>query len=214
MEHNPIIRNGWIEVITGCVFSGKSDEGSKRITKECYAKGRNVLILTPNTGRRKITICHSGEEVDTKDQFVSRAGKSHPAFEIPHDNPEKVFELLKEGTTTVVFEEAQFFNKTLIDVCHCLATKYKLRVIVIGLDKDLFNRGFGSMPELMIAAESVKKELATCLHCGSQNANSSWLPPKYWKELKEGNILPGDAFEPACRSCYSDLKEEHGLPQL
>lgn len=201
-----------IEVVVGCVFAGKSDEGSKRVARELHSKRRKVLIFTPDRARREVTICQNGETVDTKDQMVSRSGKKHPAIEIPWDHPEAVFSYLTPDVTTVVFEEAHFFSPTLIIVCHDLAYKYHKRVIVLGLDKDFRNRGFGPVPSIMVDAERVTKELATCVKCGSPNANNSWLPKKFWKKLRDGNQLPGDAFEPTCRICYHNLVEKYGLP--
>jgi len=204
--------DGSIEVIVGCVFSGKSDEGSKRIVREMYSKRRSVLIFTPDRGRREVVICHNGETVNTKDQMVSRSGKKHPAIEIPWAEPEVAFSHMTPRITTMVFEEAQFFSSALIDVCHALAYKHRKRVIVMGLDKDFRNRGFGPVPGIMVDAERVSKELATCIKCGNPNANNSWLPPRFWNDLRDGNQLPGDAFEPTCRICYHKLVEKYGLP--
>lgn len=207
-----MFRGGWIELIVGCVFSGKTDEGDVRIVKETYSKIRRVIIFTPDRGRRTVKICHNGENVDTKDKMVSRSGKTRPAIEIPWDHPEVVFNYMTDDITTVVFEEAQFFSRALVAVCRTLAGKYQKRVIIIGLDKDCCNHGFGPIPELMVDAEIVDKELATCVKCGSMNANCSWLPPEYWKDLQDGNLLPGDAFEPVCRACFDELVEQFGLP--
>ena len=218
MPEQGMIRDGWIEVVVGCMFSGKSNEAAKRVEKEMFSRDRTVLIFTPRQGRRKVTITTNGKKQSNKNKLLSRAGKAFKAIEFDGGKPDQIITRVKRTLagggkiTTVAIEEGHFCAPELVRVCKTLAEKFMLRVIVMGLDKDFRNRGFGPVPGIMVDAERVSKELATCIKCGNPNANNSWLPPRFWNDLRDGNQLPGDAFEPTCRICYHKLVEKYGLP--
>jgi len=216
MQSNGMIREGWIEVVVGCMFSGKSDESGKRIEREKRSKFRNVLNFVPIEARREVELSN-GEKVDTTEKVVSRSGKIFQAVEFERKKPEQILDYVKKHLaqglklTTVAIEEAHFCEPTLLDVVRTLAEVYKLRVIVVGLDQDFAGNGFGPIPSIMAEAEFVKKELAVCTMCGSQNASKSWLDPEAQKDAK-GNILVGsDPYAAVCRHCHRDLRERYGM---
>jgi len=203
-------QDGWIEVICGCMFSGKSTEAAKRIAKELLAKNREVLIFVPQEARREITLSDSGTSVSTSGKLVSRNGKSFEAIEFPKDHPSYILQYIENYNrpiTTVVIEEAHFAHFSLVQVCKHLAEDYKLRVIVVGLDQTFDDEGFGPIPALMVEAEFVTKELAVCVECGSQTANKSWLDQNVRSQLA-GKILVGDEqYVALCRHCKNRYKK-------
>lgn len=208
--NNPLSNQGWIEVICGCMFSGKSTEGAKRVTKEILAKNRKPIIFVPIEARRKVTITETGEIIDTVGKMVSRTGKVFEAIEFNKDNPNEIINYLNNSqsqATTVVIEEAHFCNNNLVDVCKHLAETLKLRVIVVGLDQTFDDQGFGPIPALMVEAEFITKELAVCVECGSQSANKSWLDTRARDQL-QGKILVGDEqYLALCRHCKKKFRE-------
>jgi len=211
-----LVRPGWIEVIVGCMFSGKSGEGAKRVIKELLSKIRKPLIFTPIQARRKVTLAETGEEVDTTGKMVSRNGKVFSAIEFDGDHPEQILEIVRQqpDTTTVIIEESHFCSDDLVRVCKVLAEELRLRVIVIGLDQTFRGQGFGPMPALLAEAEMIHKELAVCTECGSQNASKSWLDTRAHDQVEEGERLAGDKqYQAVCRHCFNKLVEEYGLPQ-
>lgn len=207
-------KDGWIEVICGCMFSGKSTEAAKRVAKELLAKNREVLIFTPQESKREITLSESGTTVNTAGKLVSRNGKVFNAIEFPKDQPSYILQYIESQNkpiTTVVIEEAHFCHFSLVPVCKRLAEDYKLRVIVVGLDQTFDDEGFGPVPALMVEAEFVTKELAVCVECGSQTANKSWLDKNARQQL-EGKILVGDSqYIALCRHCKNKFKKEYGI---
>lgn len=209
INHANLMQNGWIEVICGCMFSGKSSEGAKRISKELLAKNRELKIFIPVESRREVTLTQNGEKVNTAGKMISRTGKMFEAIEFPKDQPEIILEHIDNAErkpTTVVIEEAHFCAPSLVDICKKLAEEYKLRVIVIGLDQTFEDKGFGPIPALMVEAEFVSKELAVCVNCGSQNASKSWLDPRAREQL-QGDVLIGDEqYVALCRHCKKSMQ--------
>ena len=202
-----LLKPGWIEVITGCMFSGKTTEGAKRATKEKLAKNRQLLIFSPFEARRQVTIAGDEQTLDTAKKMVSRAGKTFDALEFPKAEPEKILEAITPDITTVIIEEAHFCAMTLLEVCKTLAEKFHLRVIVIGLDQTFSGEPFGPIPRLMVEAEFITKELAVCSHCGSHGASKSWLDSRELTNLKDGKILVGDEqYLALCRHCYKEFQ--------
>ncbi len=147
MKHN----HGSVEVITGSMFSGKTDELIRRLRRATIAK-QKVQVFKPMIDNR-----YSVEKVTSHDGNVFEA--------IPIENSSFVFENLKEDTTVVAIDEAQFFDNGIIQVVHMLAEK-GVRVIAAGLDMDFRGEPFGPMPTLMARAESVQKLQAICVKCG------------------------------------------------
>jgi len=220
MPEQGMIRDGWIEVVVGCMFSGKSNEAAKRVEKEMFSRDRTVLIFTPRQGRRKVTITTNGKKQSNKNKLLSRAGKAFKAIEFDGGKPDQIITRVKRTLagggkiTTVAIEEGHFCAPELVRVCKTLAEKFMLRVIVAGLDQTFAGDGFGPIPALMVEAEYVTKELAVCTQCGSQNASKSWLDTRVKAKVKKGEILVGDKqYAAVCRHCYNKLVQKYGAPK-
>ena len=178
-------RRGWIEVITGSMFSGKTEELIRRLKRARFAN-QSVEIFKPIIDTR-----YSEEEVVSHD---SNAIKSTPV-----DSAGNILLLASNSVDVVGIDEAQFFDKGLAGVCDELANQ-GIRVIVAGLDMDFRGKPFGPIPDLMAAAEYVTKVHAICLRCGNLAQYS------YRKAADEKLVLLGekDAYEPLCRVCYNE----------
>jgi len=174
---------GWIEVVAGSMFSGKTEELIRRMRRAEYA-GQNVEIFKPATDIR-----YDEENVVSHDRREIRSTPVETSNNI----------LLLTGDTEVVgIDEAQFFDDGLIDVCNTLATQGK-RVIIAGLDMDFTGKPFGPMPALMAIAEYVTKVHAICMRCGN-------LAQYSYRKIKSNElVLLGevDEYEPLCRKCYT-----------
>jgi thymidine kinase len=175
-------RSGWIEVICGSMFSGKTEELIRRL-KRAKIANQKVEIFKP--------------KIDTRydiQRVVSHDDNS--VLAIPVEHPDRLLEL-SEGTAVVGIDEAQFFEKEITDVCQALALQGK-RVIVAGLDMDYKGRPFGPMPDLLAVAEYITKVHAICQHCGNLATHS------YRLAFDENTVLIGekDAYEARCRTCY------------
>lgn len=182
-------RRGWIEVITGSMFSGKTEELIRRLKRARFAN-QSVEIFKPIIDTR-----YSQEEVVSHD---ANAIKSTPV-----DSAGNILLLASNSVDVVGIDEAQFFDKGLAEVCENLANQ-GIRVIVAGLDMDFRGKPFGPMPDLLAAAEYVTKVHAICLRCGNLAQYS------YRKAANEKLVLLGekDAYEPLCRVCYNEATEK------
>jgi len=177
---------GWIEVITGSMFSGKTEELIRRLRRARIAR-QKVEIFKP-----RIEVRYSVEEVVSHDENTIHS--------TPVDSSANIL-LLASGVEVVGIDEAQFFDMGLIGVCNQLANS-GIRVIVAGLDMDYKGVPFGPMPGLLSIAEYVTKVHAICVRCGSL-AN-------YTHRLSEDDQLivlgETDIYEPLCRVCYTKEK--------
>ena len=175
-------RSGWIEVICGSMFSGKTEELIRRL-KRAKIANQKVEIYKPRLDNRYDT-----------DKVVSHDANS--IFSTPIN---KAVDLLKhtEGVNVIGVDEAQFFDMALVDVCQQLAIK-GIRVIVAGLDMDYKGIPFGPMPYLLAVAEYITKVHAICQHCGNLATHS------YRKVANQDQVMLGekDSYEPRCRTCY------------
>jgi thymidine kinase len=174
---------GSIEVICGSMFSGKTEELIRRLSRARIAKLK-VEIFSPKADTRY------GEE----------AIISHNANKItstPVDSASAIL-LLASDAHVIGVDEAQFFDDELPEVCSILANR-GIRVIVAGLDMDFKGRPFGPMPAIMAIAESVTKLQAVCVQCGNPALYSYRLIPD------DARILLGEqeSYEPRCRVCYN-----------
>ena len=176
-------RSGWIEVITGCMFSGKTEELIRRIRRATIAN-QKVTIFKPKKDDR-----YSDEEV------VSH--NDNAIASIPVDHCRDII-VKVEDYEVVGIDEAQFFSMDLVKVCEQLALN-GVRVIIAGLDLDFRGQPFGPMPHLLAIAEYVTKVHAICPHCGNLATHS------YRLTEDQNTVLLGekDAYEPRCRTCYS-----------
>lgn len=176
-------RSGWIEVITGSMFSGKTEELIRRLRRAQFANQR-IAIFKPK-----------------KDVRYNRiAVVSHDENSLSSKPVESSMEILMvdRNVQVVGIDEAQFFDSDLPGVCEKLAI-LGMRVIVAGLDMDFKGRPFGPMPALMAIAEYVTKVHAICPHCGSLATHSYRLT-----EEQETVVLgEKDKYEPRCRVCYN-----------
>ena len=145
-------REGWIEVISGCMFAGKTEELIRRINVLSYAK-KNIIVFKPKIDNR-----YSDSEI------VSHSGAKVPCLVV--EKAQDILKKIEADTEVVAIDEVQFFDKDIVEVCEYLADK-GIRVMVAGLDKDFRGESFGVMPELLTRAEFVTKLTAVCAKCGA-----------------------------------------------
>lgn len=176
-------RSGWIEVVCGSMFSGKTEELLRRL-KRARIANMHVEIFKPATDTRY----HDSHVVSHDDNHVT----SHP---VGHSRD--ILKLLGDADVVGV-DEAQFFDEELTAVCEEMA-RQGVRVIVAGLDMDFKGRPFGPMPQLLAVAEYITKLHAICPHCGNLATHS------YRLQADDSQVLLGekDTYEPRCRTCYS-----------
>ena len=177
---------GWVEVICGSMFSGKTEELIRRLKRAKFAN-QHVEIFKP-----KIDVRYSEEEV------VSHEGNS--IMSTPVDSSEAIL-LLTSNVDVVGIDEAQFFDEGIVDVVQTLANR-GIRVIVAGLDMDYLGKPFGPMPTLMAIAEYVTKVHAICVRCGDLAQHSHRLS----KSDKLVELGEKDIYEPICRHCFNKLR--------
>ena len=178
------VKSGWIEVITGSMFSGKSEELIRRLRRAQIAKQR-VQIFKP--------------AID--DRFSDAEIVSHSEMKLPSTNvatSHDLFAQVHEDTEVVGIDEGQFFDSDLPAVCGRLANAGK-RVIVAGLDQDYLGKPFEPMPQLLATAEYITKTLAICMVCGG--------PANHTQRLvaSKERVLVGatGTYEARCRHCWS-----------
>jgi len=187
----PITHNGkigWIEVIVGCMFSGKTEELIKRLRRERIA------------GVKVVNIKHVNDKRYSDDYMDSHSGQQIECVLV--NNTEDIFEL-SEGAQVVGIDEGQFFDSTLTSVCEKLASQGK-RVIVAGLDTDYRGLPFGPMPELMLKAEFITKTLAVCMKCRNHNAI---FTQRVTKEKETVVVGEKDKYQARCRNCFEPPEE-------
>lgn len=176
-------RSGWIEVITGSMFSGKTEELIRRLRRTQFAN-QNLVIYKPHKDNR-----YSKDKVVSHDEnFLESMVVKHSKdiLEVPRD------------INVVGIDEAQFFDMDLPVVCEKLALS-GIRVIIAGLDMDFRGLPFGPIPSLMAISEYVTKVHAICPHCGNLATHSYRLSD----ETETVVLGEKDKYEPRCRVCYS-----------
>jgi thymidine kinase len=178
----PLPRSGWIEVIAGSMYSGKTEELIRRLRRAQIARQR-VEIFKP--------------QID--DRYSLDAIVSHSELRIPSRSVRSAREILRwaDEAEVIGIDEGQFLGPGLVRVCDLLARRGK-RVIVAGLDQDYRGRPFEPMPELLAVAEYITKTLAICMVCGAP-ANRT-----YRKKNRGGRVVVGgtDLYEARCRRCF------------
>ncbi|TLS36701.1 thymidine kinase [Pseudalkalibacillus caeni] len=189
-------RPGWIEVICGSMFSGKSEELIRRVKRATYAK-QKVNVFKP-----KIDDRYSEEAV------VSHNGMSVMA--VPVENSLDIFDLLVDDVEIVAIDEVQFFDEDITMVAQKLADQ-GVRVIVAGLDQDFRGESFGQMPQLLTMAEFVTKLQAICVSCGSPASRTQRLIDGDPAHYEDPIILVGasESYEPRCRHCHEVPGKSH-----
>jgi thymidine kinase len=182
-------KGGWIEIICGSMFSGKTEELLRRVRRAEIAR-QHVQVFKPKLDNRY-----------AMSQVASHDGGQTPAEVI--ERAEEVLRKLRPDTTVVAIDEAQFFDWKVADVARLLADR-GLRVIVTGLDLDFRGEPFGPMPLLMAEAELVDKLQAICVVCGAPASRTQRLingqPANYGDPI----ILVGasEVYEARCRDCH------------
>jgi thymidine kinase len=185
---------GWIEVITGCMFSGKTEELIRRIRRAQYAR-QPVVVFKPGIDARYAA-----------DSVGSHSGMRLRSFNI--DRAEQITELVSDAMV-VGIDEGQFLGPALPGICERLANEGR-RVIVAGLDTDYLGRPFEPMPHLMAIAEYITKNLAICVACGNPADRSQRVVNR------DSRFLVGetDAYEARCRLHWDPSNFEPVQQQL
>ncbi len=186
-DNNNSKRTGWIEVVCGSMFSGKTEELLRRLTRARIAR-QKVEVFKPGIDKR-----YDEEDVVSHDSKKSSS--------IPVENAAQIL-FYAEDFEVVGIDEAQFFGDELVSVCNELADNGK-RVIVAGLDMDYLGKPFGPIPQLLATAEYVTKVHAICMKCGNL-ANYSHRTVKNDKLVVLGET---DAYELLCRKCFLEMKK-------
>jgi thymidine kinase len=185
-EHLSILHRstpGWIEVIAGSMFSGKSEELIRRLRRAKIAR-QKVQVFKPAIDNRY-----------SHDHIVSHSEMRHESNVV--ERAEEILARVEPHTDVVGIDEGQFFDNHLIEVANTLAAR-GVRVIIAGLDQDYTGKPFDPMPQLLAIAEYITKTHAICVRCGQ--------PANYSQRIVdvEGQVVvgAGDAYEARCRRCF------------
>lgn len=182
-------KDGWLEVICGCMFAGKTEELIRRINRIKYAK-KTIIVFKPVIDDRydkTQVVSHSNQRVDS----------------IPIKNSSEVFNHLTSLPYAVAFDEAQFFDEGLIEVADRLANS-GVRVIAAGLDQDFRGEPFGIMPTLIAKAEYVTKLQGICMVCGAPATRTQRIINGHPADYDDPTILvsASEKYESRCRHCH------------
>ena len=183
------INTGWIEVICGPMFSGKTEELIRRLVRAQIAK-QKVAIFKPSIDHRF-----------AEDFIVSHNNRKIKSIQVK--NTDTIMNH-KEKADVFGIDEAQFFDISIVDVCRILANTGK-RVVVAGLEKDYLANSFGPMPQIMVDAEYITKVNAICMNCGDPANFSHRISP----EEKQVVVGETDKYEALCRRCYINMMGEN-----
>ncbi|MBX5483440.1 MAG: thymidine kinase [Myxococcaceae bacterium] len=185
---------GWIEVVCGPMFSGKTEELIRRIKRAVYGK-QKVQVFKPKLDNR-----YDDTQVVSHSQLR--------LVSTPIDRAEEIFYHLDPETKVVGIDEVQFLGPDVVQVCEALASR-GLRVICAGLDQDYRGRPFEPMPQLLAVAEYVTKVHAICVVCGNPANRSQRITPSPERVL----VGAADAYEARCRKCHVPEPVEATPPQ-
>ncbi len=174
---------GWIEVIVGSMFSGKSEELIRRLRRASIAR-QKVQVFKPKIDNRY-----------SIDEIISHSGMSHVSR--PVMTAAEMMSLIEPDTQVVGIDEGQFFDMGLVDAANKLANSGR-RVIIAGLDQDYMGRPFEPMPQLLAIAEFITKTHAICVKCGAM-ANYSQRISTSTERIEVGAT---DKYEARCRRCF------------
>lgn len=179
---------GWVEVVCGCMFSGKTEELIRRMTRAQIAR-QKLQVFKPAIDVRyglEVVASHNSNTIHSQ----------------PVENSLEILSHLADGTRVVGIDEAQFFDNGIVEVVERLALR-GIRVVVAGLDMDYLGRPFGPMPQLLAIAEQVTKLSAICVVCGAPATRSQRISPQ------EDTVLVGahDSYEARCRAHHQPEPE-------
>lgn len=187
-------REGWLEVICGCMFAGKTEELIRRINVLSYAR-KNILVFKPKIDDRYSTT-----------EIASHAGSKVPCIVI--SKAKEILNHVNYDTDVVAIDEVQFFDEDVVDICEYLADS-GLRVMVAGLDKDFRGEPFGVLPDLLTRAEFVTKLTAVCAKCGAPATRTQRIINGKPASFNDPIVLVGakEAYEPRCRHCHEIVEK-------
>jgi thymidine kinase len=193
---------GWIEVICGVMFSGKSEELIRRVRRAIIAKKRVQVFKS-----------HLDERYEGIYRISSHDGRSVDA--VPVDTPDQIGRLIDEDTQVVAIDEAQFLDATIVELVTSLANN-GIRVICAGTDNDFRGEPFGPMPQLLSVAEIVDKLHAICVICGNPASRNQRLIGGKPARYDSPTIMVGstEAYEARCRSCHSVPRRDEDQVRL
>ncbi len=183
---------GWIEVICGSMFSGKTEELIRRVKRAVIAR-QQVQVFKPILDDR-----YSAEKVSSHDGLHWDA--------VAVSSARQILDLVRDSTDVVAIDEAQFFDWAVVEVCEQMAQRGK-RVIITGLDMDFRGEPFGPMPVLMAQAEMVDKLQAICAVCGAPASRTQRLIDGRPANYDDPQILVGanEVYQARCRHCHEVL---------
>lgn len=186
---------GWVEVICGPMFAGKTEELIRRTTRMEFAK-KNFLVFKPVIDQR-----YSMNEVVSHSKYKKKA--------INISDPKDIYNYLSLDTQAVVIDEVQFFDEKMIDVISDLAN-HGLRVICAGLDLDFKGQPFGIIPSLLAIAERITKLSAICVCCGAEATRTQRIINGKEAYIDDPIVLVGakESYEARCRKCHKVLIRE------
>ena len=193
---------GWIEVICGVMFSGKSEELIRRVRRAIIAK-KKVQVFKSHLDERYAGIyrisSHDGRSVDA----------------VPIDTPDQIAQLVQPDTQVVAIDEAQFLDPSIVDLATSLANR-GTRVILAGTDSDFRGEPFGPMPQLLAVAEVVDKLHAICVICGNPASRNQRLIGGKPARYDSPTIMVGstESYEARCRACHSVPRRDEDQVRL
>ncbi len=193
---------GWIEVVCGVMFSGKTEELIRRTRRAIIAK-KNVQAFKSHLDSR-----YSGIHSITTHDGISVEAR-------PIDSPLEIVENVRPDTQVVAIDEAQFLDRGIVQAATALANR-GVRVIIAGTDTDFRGEPFGAMPELMAVAEIVDKLHAICVRCGGPACRNQRLIDGRPALYESPTIMVGgtESYEARCRHCHSIPRKDENQRQL
>ncbi|MDD5015061.1 MAG: thymidine kinase [Atribacterota bacterium] len=185
---------GWIEVICGSMFSGKSEELIRRVRRVQIAK-KKVQVFKPTIDDRydvQHIYSHNGTKVEAINVVKSK----------------EILETVEPDTEVIAIDEAQFYEHDIVSICQKFADQGR-RVIIAGLDQDFRGEPFGPIPQLLAIAEYVDKLQAICMICGNTASRTQRLVNGQPAKYSDPTILIGakESYEARCRKCHVVPKE-------
>src|SRR4051812_45209079 len=198
----PAGQGGWIEVICGVMFSGKSEELIRRVRRALIAR-RKVQVFKSHLDERYAGLYH----------VSSHDGRTVEA--VPIDSPEQIARQLERDTQVVAIDEAQFLPAGIVDLSTALAGSGR-RVIIAGADTDFRGEPFGCMPQLLAVAEVVDKLHAICVVCGNPASRNQRLIDGLPARWESPTIMVGgeENYEARCRRCHAVPRKDEDQVRL
>ncbi|MDR0832126.1 MAG: thymidine kinase [Bacillales bacterium] len=187
-------KEGWLEVISGCMFAGKTEELIRRIKTLEYGK-KKIKVFKPSIDNRY-----------SLSQIASHSGYKVTCHTI--ETASDILKHLEDDDQVIAVDEVQFLDNSIIEIAEALADKGK-RVILAGLDRNFRGEVFGPMAELMIRAEFVTKLAAVCVVCGAPATRTQRIIEGTPASYNDPTVLVGatDSYEPRCRHCHVVLNK-------